>query len=236
MEMVVARNASRADDVSMAGLRRKGAKRGKRASIEPYDIRFTVTRSLGPCSEPEEYLVHIQAEIVQVTEDGKTPVGNVDAYVVAADRAMDEGEDIRLVCDDIGDGLEDLCGLVFDGSGSLSEGVGDGCAGNDVLFLRQATVHRDHRGQRIGLAAVLRVIEDFGRGCAVAVMKPFPLQLSTGRDRSVDVEGFEPDDALARAKLERHWEKLGFTRLNDSALFVLDLQAQRPGFLDLFSD
>jgi hypothetical protein len=25
--------------------------------------------------------------------------------------------------------------------------------------------------------AVLRTIEDFGRGCAVVVMKPFPLQL-----------------------------------------------------------
>jgi predicted GNAT family acetyltransferase len=194
-----------------------------------------------------EYLVDVEGEIFQVTDDGaEERAGSVHAYVVQADRALEAGESIWEVCDDTGDGLEDLCGGVFEDDGELRREVSDGSRGNDVLFLRHADVLTGHRGKGLGLAAVLRIIEDFGRGCAIAVMKPFPLQLVGAEDdggdaehtsayrKSLGLEGFEPDAARARTRLEQYWAKLGFRRIDASELFVLDLGFERPSYDDLF--
>jgi hypothetical protein len=231
---------------TMASARRKAPRLADRGALEPYEVRLSIRRPAVPTGETSEYLVEVDGEIVLVTDDGEERAGSVHAYVVEAERALEAGESIWDICDDTGDGLEDLCGVVFEEDGELRKEVSDGCRGNDVLFLRHADVLPGHRKQGLGLAAVLRIIEDFGRGCAIAVMKPFPLQLVGAEDdgadpehtsahrKSLALEGFEPDASRARKLLERYWAKLGFTRIEESELFVLDLGFERPSYDDLF--
>jgi hypothetical protein len=233
---------------AMARARGKASRLLDRGALEPYEIRLSIRRPAVPTDEASEYLVEAEGEIVLVTDDGEEQAGSVHAYVVQAERVLEAGASISDVCDDAGDGLEDLCGVVFDEDGELRKEVSDGSRGNDVLFLRHAEVLPDHRKQGLGLAAVLRIIEDFGGGCAIAVMKPFPLQLvgveDDGADREptrasrkslLGLEGFEPDGPRARKRLEAYWAKLGFTRIDESELFALDLGFERPGYDDLFA-
>ena len=218
-----------------------------RLGLEPYDVRFSIRRPVVPSGDVDDFVVHVRGEIVSVEGEMEASAGSVDAYVLQVDRAREAGEDVWEICDATSANLFEVCEAVFDESGELKDEVCDGGVGSDVLFLDRAEILPAHRGRGLGLMAVLRTIEDFGRGCAVAIMKPFPLQLEGVNEtrslsasdrpdrRSMALDALEQDPARARRSLERHWCKLGFERLAGTELFLLDLAMERPTYADLLS-
>lgn len=236
------------DDVFMSRVPSRPAKgRVERRGVEPYDIRFGIRRPVVPSGDVDDFVVHVRGDIVFVESGTEEAAGSIDAYVLQVDRARDAGEDVWEICDATSANLFEVCEAVFDESGELKDEVCDGGLGSNVLFLDRAEILPAHRGRGLGLMALLRTIEDFGRGCAVAVMKPFPLQLEGVNERSVPsaldakyrrsmaLDALEPNPARARRSLERHWSKLGFERFAETELFLLDLAMQRPTYANLLT-
>ncbi|MBS2014028.1 MAG: hypothetical protein JST00_14155 [Deltaproteobacteria bacterium] len=225
--------------------RKRSTERIDARGVAPYDVRFRIHRPLVPSGDVDEFLLEIHGEITCVGDGHEEPAGIIDAYVLQVTKAAEARESMAEVCDATSSELEEVYAVLFDESGELKEEISDGGGWGDVLYLHRAEVLPSHRGRGVGLMAALRVIEDFGSGCALAVMKPFPLQLEGAGDqrprsaadqkyrRSLALDSFDQDPRRARPRLERHWCKLGFERVGDSELFVLDLSMQRPGYREL---
>lgn len=214
-----------------------------------YDIRFTVERSLMASEEPSDFVIDVRGELLYgSSRKTREEVGWVSARVVHAGRACNEEQSLFDVCDSIDQSLYDYASAVLDlDSGSIRESVSDGCAGADVLIVESIQVVPAHRGRRLGLLAMRRTIDTFGQGCAVVVIKPYPLQFSGIHNRRspekeaerakwdarMAMKSLGSDQRAASRKLRKYWSRVGFERVGKTDYFVLDLQLAQPGYDDL---
>jgi GNAT superfamily N-acetyltransferase len=77
----------------------------------------------------------------------------------------------------------------------------------NVLLISQIKIEPPYRGRGIALAFVSRVIKRWGKGCTLAVMKPYPLQYC-GEDAEDT-----PEFKSAYRKLVRYYAPLGFAKI-----------------------
>jgi hypothetical protein len=117
--------------------------------------------------------------------------------------------------------MEGLYSELFEGN-ELREDLDLDSLG-DLLFVSEVKVARKHRGMNLGLLAVLQTIEEFGGGCSVVAIKPFPLQF-TGRVTDKNEQKFD----AAQKKLQGYWSRFGFKRYKDTDYFYFDLAHKRP--------
>lgn len=213
----------------------EGADRAQQEA-DAYDIRFEIARPLAKSAEPSDYVVEVRGTVRVIGEQGTTEIiGWVFARVVQAARAYDDGVALFEVCDSVDQSLHDHASAVYDWDNEgLKTSLSDGCMGAGILVVESVQIVPARRGQRIGLLAMQRTIDTFGSGCALVVIKPFPLQFGTGHDlSSTELPGWEERMAMksysankkeALAKLRAYWARLGFERIGKSAYFALDLQ------------
>lgn len=212
--------------------------------VAPYDIRFSIRRPVTPSGDVDDFVMEVHGDVVLVADGIEESAGTVHAYVLQVTRAREAREPLWDIFDATGEGLDEVYEALFDDD-EMKEGVCEVGMGSDVLYLNRAEVLPAHRGRGLGLMAVLRVIEDFGSGCAAAVLKAFPLQLEGVNDtrppspsekkhrRTMKYDALEQDPKRATRSLERHWRKLGFEKIRGTQLFLIDLAMQRPTYEDL---
>lgn len=107
-------------------------------------------------------------------------------------------------------------------------------AWNLVVF-QTLYIEEKWRGFDLGLLVVSRLLDTFQAGCGVAATKPFPTQFSDYlEDKWVPPPGMVGTKheafKVARRKLQRHWERIGFSSIAKTDLMIIDLACQRPSF------
>ena len=99
-----------------------------------------------------------------------------------------------------------------------------------VLVINQLMVLPEHRGHSVGLAALKTLIEQFRGRATIAVLRAAPLQFEKApllAEAEIDraelrLDTFSRSLRVAQSKLKRHFERLGFTPVSDTAYMVLD--------------
>lgn len=192
--------------------------------------------------EPSDCVIELDGEVRVANDDGKPEVvGWISARVVQAGRAYNDSQSLFEVCDCIDQSLYDYASAVYDyDNDSIKDSISDGCGGTDILIVQSIQIVRAHRGKRLGLLAMRRTIDTFGCGCAVVVIKPFPLQFSVSEggtspvqleiDARMAMNSFTASKKTAFAKLRNYWRKLGFRRIGDTEYLALDLQRKQPSY------
>jgi hypothetical protein len=158
-------------------------------------------------------------------------IGSVHATLVSWTKAY-EGYDLAEACDSRSQELNDAFQAVRARGADamkeplykpdLTEELGD------LLVIREAQIVEEHRGMGLSLLAVARLIESYS-GVALVVLRPAPFHADGPRD----------DVAIRRskAKLAKHWARLGFKRIaGRSGFYSLDTSRVSPTFAQLLAE
>ena len=186
-----------------------------------YRIDFETSAYLAS-QDADDPITTIRGTIIHAPDGlAETEVGDLRGWCVRWGRVTNAYFDFFEACDTNCQELCDIASLVWDSAeeqfhGDLTEGLGD------LIVPEICCLSPEHRGKGIGLLAVWRFIDYFGSAAALAVLKPFPM------DHSLD-----DDLEEGRAKLAKHWGRLGFRQLRDSEYAFLDLTRSRPSLEDL---
>jgi hypothetical protein len=191
----------------------------------PYTLNFKISdRPLVTDSDEDRDLIQeFTGEIVQRAEGRPRAVGKVRGMRLDLQGAADRRCSMLEVCDAHSQELYDCYTAMFnhDTDEILEELALDSFG--DLLFVCTVEIAKKHRGLKLGLLALLETVRTFGGGCALAVIKPFPLQFS-GNAGGENALAFR----AAQEKLRGYWRKLGFTRVKKTDYYYIDLARRLP--------
>jgi hypothetical protein len=199
--------------------------------FEPYYVvRFKIEdRSLDDDDEGLDLVHEFTGEIIRVTKTAETVVGKVRGAHIDLGDALER----KFPFFDIMDQSQELCDYywpLFDPeTGTLREQLELETFG-DVLIVHSVEINPEWRGINLGLLTMLQTIKTFGGGCALAAIKPFPLQFSTKVNRKNQREFTQSQN-----KLRAYWQKLGFRRIKRTEYYYLDLAYRLPRPAEFFA-
>lgn len=194
-----------------------------------YRITFTIDRRLGGDYDHGDFIDNISAKISYLASEGDgtpEPVGTMSAYVLRVSRAMDEGWSLFEVCDCHSGFMEEVYSTIFDpNTDDLLSVTGEEESllnGADILAIDSIEMVPEHRGKRLGLLAVTRLLNTFGLDCALAVIDPTPVYPENA------AEADTRDTGAASKKLAAYWSRLGFVQIDGSPLMAFDFTKALP--------
>jgi len=169
----------------------------------------------------KEWVQSVALKIVQAGTD----VGRAELFSARVQDGLEAGQPLFSLCDyaqatyDCGEAIFDfnleefrpkICRLFNNIPPTLN-----------FLLIHRMEIEPEYRGKGVGLVVLLKVIKKWGRGCALAVIKPFPLQYE-------DTEGREKELRRDRRKLINYYSKLGFVRIPGTEFYALSLGDRLP--------
>lgn len=179
-----------------------------------YDIllKYKIHSYLPTGQDPEEYLFNIRFKVIGLNEGREIVLGEGHATQVRIEQARYDHASLHDIFD-VDQGLTDMARALFDTDftdyhpGVLKR-FEDNFFGEDILIVRRLILTPQFRGQKIGLAVLHSVITDFGLGCGMVAIKPYPISgpVQSGRE-----------------KLRKYWARLGFERVGRSDFWALSL-------------
>jgi len=182
--------------------------------MKEYDVilKYEIHSYLPTGQNPEEYLFNIRFQVIGLNEGREIVLGEGHATQVRLEQARYDHASLYEIFD-VDQGLTNVARTLFDTDFTdyhpdARKRFEDNFFGEDILIVRKLILAPQFRGQKIGLAVLHRVITDFGLGCGMVVIKPYPL---SGPVKS----GCE--------KLRKYWARLGFKRLGRSDFWALSL-------------
>jgi GNAT superfamily N-acetyltransferase len=108
----------------------------------------------------------------------------------------------------------------------------ESCSNNNLLIIDRVEIYSEYQGRGIGLAAMQLITRHLGEPCALAAIKPYPLQFESGNESlslsspaQMGLDTFTKDKRLATAKLRAHYAQLGFVTLPRTKLMIKNLYA-----------
>ncbi len=161
--------------------------------------------------EPDDWIRSVELELIEADR----VIGTAELYVFNADGADTAGESIHEMCDAHSQTTYDCGVAVYNMMSSVNEfrravrrnfdiGLWDSL---NVLLLSRIEIEPPYRGRGSGLTVLSRMIKRWGKGCTLAVMKPYPLQYC---GKNADPT---PEFKNAYRKLVRYYAPLGFTKI-----------------------
>ncbi|HEU4407793.1 MAG TPA: hypothetical protein VFS43_21190 [Polyangiaceae bacterium] len=213
-----------------------------------YEFKFTVCAEAYDGGDTEA-VIDVEGEVLcregHGDDTGVLRAGELSGSVLRVGWALNHRESLFDHCDAHSQTLHEIHALLFrERSYELRSEIHEELGGvieQDVLVLDVIHVFPQHRGRGLGLTLAHRFIELFGRGCGVAVCKPFPLQFDVTYDGAPEriaqagLDRYSCDCKLATAKLARHWGRLGFRRLLRGPYYALNLEHRLPALASLTS-
>jgi hypothetical protein len=177
----------------------------------PIKLRKILPEGYCKGDDDDEFIERVDLEIL---EAGKV-IGTAELFVIKADEAYFlHGESVFHLCDqyqetyDCGEAVYDF---LADDPGFRSivyrNFLPSGSDSLDVVYLSKMEIGEPFRKRGIGLIVLKKMMQGWGKGCALAVLKPFPLQHS-GKDVDDDLK-FKKDSG----KLIKYYSKLGFRKI-----------------------
>ncbi len=215
--------------------------------LEPMDLdmRFKV-RAYFNQGEPDTFYDYISGRLNIYGEDDRESqkcICKIKAFVLRLDRLNQTGGDLLSTLDSVDDNVVRYYEALYDGEeikASISDEIEPGY-GLNLLVIDNVKTHPDYRGRNIGLLATLKVIEVFSGSCEYVAVRPFPLQFTAhNKDpknkilKAKAYAAFESNEKKAFQKLRKHWEQLGFKRVEGSDVFILSTAYRIPTDRALF--
>jgi hypothetical protein len=159
----------------------------------------------------DEWIREVYLEIVEASQ----VIGTATLYVIDADGAEAASESIYVVCDDFDQNTYNCGDAVYDMAGRANKFRPavrrifniEPWDSLNVLLLSQIKIEPPCRGRGIALTVLSRMIKRWGKGCTLAVMKPYPLQYC-----GKDVEA-TPEFKNAYQNLVGYYAPLGFRKI-----------------------
>src|SRR5260221_3774814 len=194
--------------------RQSATNQTERSLMPEYDVilRYEIHSYLPTGQNPEEYLFNIPFQVIGLNEDREIVLGEGHAIQVRIEQARYDRASLHDIFD-VDQGLTDMARALFDTDfidyhPDARKRFEDNFFGEDILIVRQLILRPKFRGQKLGLSVLHRVVTDFGLGCGIVVIKPYPL---SGAVKS------------GREKLRKYWATLGFKRIGRSDFWALSL-------------
>ncbi len=202
-------------------------------------LRYWADNSIVGFEEPEDFVLSINGEIqgcslseTNTEIDQKlVKLGNFKLYRIQLSKAADHNESAGFVFDafqetmDAGSEIFDFTSNEFRPSVQKMFSDIELFPFDDVLLLAHLAIHPAARGQHLGLAAIVQMMQDWSKGCSLIVMKPFPLQFDVNQKRSADynqleLEKFPASEKIAFTHLRNYYQRLGFKKIGRSDFFA----------------
>lgn len=189
-----------------------------------YRVNFKISeRTLIDGPENEDLIHDFTGQIVHRSEQeeeegGKgAVVGKVWGARLDVGGALDRKCSLFDVCDGRSQELYDYYEALFNTTtDEYLEQFALGSFG-DLLIVYGVEIDQKHRGLNLGLLAMLQAIRVFGGGCALAAIKPFPLQFSSNVTEKNKLEFLR-----AQKKLRAYWTRLGFAQVGETDYYYVD--------------
>lgn len=107
----------------------------------------------------------------------------------------------------------------------ISKQMGD-IVDNNLFIIQKIEINPKFRGKNYGLAAAIRIIQQFAHGVGLVVLKPFPLQFENGKhnimSKKQKYKSFSIEEKIAFSKIRMYWERIGFQRIGNSEIWGLN--------------
>jgi hypothetical protein len=174
--------------------------------------------------------------------ESKIELGELKLFVIKVGNAISAGASLPVILDTYQQTLDAGCVLFNDSFDDYSPGVKDkfedAYASDDILLLDRLNLNPLVRGQRLGLAALWRGMQDWSAGCSLVAIKPFPVQFEGGGCNTENVsklqlEGFKGSKIDSFRRLRNYYEKLGFERIARSDIYALCTHGTAPSWKSL---
>jgi len=189
-------------------------------------VRYDIESWLNRSSSDEGYLTNIFGSILygEDEEDNTgVPCGYIRAcHLRCTDMISNDEFNPRKWSRDDSNELSEITRAVYRSNGKWSTDIAASMGLNDpvdLLAISEIELHPDYRGRGIGLQAVERTITIFGSACGVAALCPWPTEIK-------DTDN-EQDTRRAHAKLARYSERIKFSRLGNTDVWVRRLANNR---------
>jgi hypothetical protein len=104
-------------------------------------------------------------------------------------------------------------------------------SGNNVLIIDRIGIRPEYRGNKLGLIVLRNLIRRFSKGISVVAIKPAPFEFTTShiKQNFIDWQCSEvKKNSIEAIKLGKYYQKLGFTKINNSAFLVLGTAKKLP--------
>lgn len=213
-----------------------------------YTINSTIHESLAPPEEPDDYVTDIEGSILYESgpREGNPPQSNVvarlSAYLVRLGEADEHHQDRFEVFDAHSDTLAGYWNVLFSvRTRELRPALRRQfeLSVSDVLILDTLEIEPEHRGKRLGLSVVDSTIRVFARDpFMLVVCNPFPMQCG-GKQRDdewrarMEPSRFVGNKNDAQQRLQRYWQRLGFTPIGTTGYYALSPGHKRPSLAEL---
>lgn len=205
-------------------------------------LNYSTSTSVRPRDiELDDYVIQVSAEIVGThwpDDNGPSKeviLGELSLYLIRVGNAVNHGIRLHDVFD-VTQETMDAGNAIFDSrfrdyNSTVQKLFADPCSSDDVLLLHRLEIKPFARGQKLGLAVLIRAIEDWSSGCSLVLMKPFPLQFEAEARKSDDweplaLEGFPQNEKQAFKQLRGYYEQLGFKKIGRSDFYALCLHSK----------
>lgn len=178
-------------------------------------------------------------------EEDKQEIGKIELIYI--DVVSAEEDDINLfTLFDLEAGMGDYCYPLYDldeydWSKRVYESLEDHLTNLNLLIIHRVKLLPKFRGQKIGLLAIRRSIQQFGNGCGLVclIAKPYQVELSEkdsmnpGDYEKYGLSQFAEDKSTATRQLETYYKKMGFIPLRKRNLMALNLAKIFPSMKQL---
>ncbi len=201
-------------------------------------LNYRTDSSIGENTfDSRNYILSMVAQISGVADwgpnappDSEIVLGELHFYLIRVGNAVNDGARIFDVFDTFQETHDAGCAIYRPSFREFLPAVqrryDSAYPSNDIMLLHYLTIEPFARGQRLGLAVLERAIRDWSSGCALVLMKPFPLQFEAAenkkeRNKRLGLDGFSNSEGVAFRKLRSYYEQLGFERLSRSRYYAL---------------
>ena len=106
----------------------------------------------------------------------------------------------------------------------------------NMLVIDRIEIAPEYRGMNIGMLALCRAIQQFRFGASIAVIKPFPLQYEgkqPNENETKKYKNYKSECNRAIRKLEKHYGKIGFKKVEGTQLMTLNLDGENTTMEEL---
>ena len=197
--------------------------------------------------EPENFLIDIAGSVFlpgenhEEDDEDEILAGKLHAFYVDVAGASDAGFDLDSILDL--DSEAEECSTIFDGKTqefveSIESIVHERPIAQNLLFFTRLEILPAYRGQGLGLYSLFRCMQQFTHGVGIVALKCVPRQFlmrkhESAWEKMMNLDAFDRKKEASRQKLEKYFKRLGFRKMPDTQLLVLNPEMRQPSLKDM---
>lgn len=197
-------------------------------------------------NDPSDFMYEAAGRVIVFNDnEKKSIIGKFRICYINVEAIVNQGESIYDVFDTYSETVGYYGAIFNHGTLEINEklckAIGSDPYFGNVLILDRLEIIPRFRKNGLGLLVMRKLIERFSPGAILVGIKPFPLQFEAGRPngdsetwcRKLKLDDLDKNFKHATAKLQRHYQKLGFARLPGTPFMFRTMEQALPKIEDL---